>query len=187
MGFFSGIINFFESLFSGLSPESKQKQDIRKIEAELKTLQPPVYKNGAALPAFAEAFRLLQVNTKPIESILSATFRNQDINIRNHYASVLVETGLSDRAKAAKEKLLYENRKNEFFAVQNEQRIIDSQRHDLELIQREGLSFFYDERAHVGVARVISVFVLDDNVVTETVVMRCAYDTSVRGCDNRVT
>jgi len=137
MGFFSGIINFFESLFSGLSPESKQKQDVRKIEAELKGLQPPVYKNGAALPAFAEAFRLLQVNTKPLEKILSATFKNQDINIRNHYASVLVETGFSDRSKAAKAKLEYENRKNEFFAVQNEQRIIDSQRHDLEQIQRE--------------------------------------------------
>ncbi len=145
MGFFSSLFNFIESLFAGLSPESKQKQDIRKIEAELKLLQPPVYKNGAALPAFAEAFRLLQIHTKPIETVLSSTFKNQDINIRNHYASILVETGLSDRAKAAKEKISYENRKSDFFAVSNEQRIIDSQRHDLELIQREVMSPLFSQ------------------------------------------
>ena len=143
MGLLSSIFNFFGSLFSGLSPESKQKQDVRKIEAELKLLQPPVYRNGVVLPAFAEAFRLLQHHTKPIEEILSATIKNQDLNIRSYYAGVLIETGLSDRAKAAKEKLQYENRKNDFFAVANEQRVIDSQRHDLELIQREVMSPHY--------------------------------------------
>ncbi len=137
MGLLSSFFNFFASLFSGLSPESKQKQDMRKIEAELKNMQPLLYKNGAAQPAFAEAFRLLQVHTKPIENILSATFKNQDLNIRNYYSGILVETGLSDRAKALREKLLYENRKNDFFAVANEQRIIDSQRHDMEAILRE--------------------------------------------------
>jgi len=137
MGFLSSFFNFFASLFSGLSPETKQKQDMKKIEAELKTLQPPLYKNGAAQPAFAEAFRLLQLYTKPVETILAATFKNQDLNIRNYYAATLIETGLSDRAKALREKLQYETRKNDFFAVSNEQRIIDSQRHDLEVIQRE--------------------------------------------------
>ena len=32
MGFFSSLFNFFGSLFSGLSPESKQKQDIKKSD-----------------------------------------------------------------------------------------------------------------------------------------------------------
>ena len=145
MGLFSSIFSFFGSLFSGLSPESKQKQDIKKIEAELKLLQPPVYRNGMVLPAFAEAFRLLQQHSKPIETILEATFKSQDLNIRNHYASILIETGLSDRAKAMKEKLQYENRKNDFFAVTNEQRIIDSQRHDLEVIQREVMATSFSQ------------------------------------------
>ena len=145
MGFLSSIFNFFGSLFSGLSPESKQKQDIRKIEAELKLLQPPVYRNGMVLPAFAEAFRLLQQHAKPIESVLEQTFKSPDLNVRNYYAGVLIETGLSDRAKVAKEKLQYENRKGDFFATSNEQRIIDSQRHDLELIQREVMSTHFGQ------------------------------------------
>ena len=91
MGFLSSIFNFFGSLFSGLSPESKQKQDIRKIEAELKLLQPPVYRNGMVLPAFAEAFRLLQQHAKPIESVLEQTFKSPDLNVRNYYAGVLID------------------------------------------------------------------------------------------------
>ncbi|MCR4938666.1 MAG: DUF5312 family protein [Treponemataceae bacterium] len=137
MGFFSSLFNFFSSLFSGLSPEVKLKQDMRKIEAELKNMQPLLYKNGAAQPAFAEAFRLLQLNTKPIEAVLAATFKNQDLNIRNFYTGVLIETGFSDRAKSFREKLQYETRKADFFESINEQRIIDSQRHDLEAILRE--------------------------------------------------
>ena len=38
MSFFSQLIELFESLFHGNSPEARQKQDLRKIETELKNL-----------------------------------------------------------------------------------------------------------------------------------------------------
>lgn len=137
MGFFTSLFNLLESLFSGLSPESKLKQDLRKIEADLKMLQPPIYKNGVLLGAFPESFRLLQIYTKPIEAILSASLCSTDINTRNHYASILIETGLSDKAKEAREQLDFEVRKSDFFSSPNNQRIIDSQRHNLDSVLRD--------------------------------------------------
>ena len=73
MGLFQIIAEFFKTIFSPTSPESLQRQAVRKIESELKNLAPGLYKNGLVMPDFAEVLRVLFINTTPIFDILSET------------------------------------------------------------------------------------------------------------------
>ena len=52
MSFFSQLKEFFESIFGGSSPEARQKQELRKIETELRNFQPAIYKARQLLPNF---------------------------------------------------------------------------------------------------------------------------------------
>ena len=114
MSFLSQLANLFGSLFPGFSPESQQKQDLRRIENELRQNQPQIYKNKALLPNFGEAFRILQENTRPFVNVLTGTICNEEIRIKDRYIAMLIETGFSDRGKKIRESLLFENRKMTF-------------------------------------------------------------------------
>ena len=140
MSFLSQLANLLGSLFPGLTPESQQKQDLRRIENELRQNQPQIYKNKALLPNFGEAFRVLQENTRPFVNLLTGTICNEEIRLKDRYIGMLIETGFSDRGKKIREELLFENRKNDFFAVDNPQKIFDSQKHDLESLLKEIVS-----------------------------------------------
>ena len=45
MSFFSIFSDFFDSLFRSSSPEAKAKQALKKVESDLKSSQPAIYKN----------------------------------------------------------------------------------------------------------------------------------------------
>ena len=73
MGFLQKLSEFFQSLFSPNSPEAIQRQAVRKIENDLKTIAPDLYKNGLIQPAFAETLRILFQNTEPVLDVLYQT------------------------------------------------------------------------------------------------------------------
>ncbi len=111
MGFIQTLTEFFESIFKASSPEVKKRQELRKIEAELRARQPQIFKNELLQPNFAELFRILYENTKPIERILSDTISSQDMKKVGRFESQLILTGFDDESQKKFEKLSYENRK----------------------------------------------------------------------------
>ena len=64
MSFLQKLINLIQSLFQSSSPESQQRQVVKKIEAELRNIAPNLYKNGLIQVNFAETLRVLFDNTK---------------------------------------------------------------------------------------------------------------------------
>lgn len=137
MSFFSQLIELFESLFHGSSPEVRQKQDLRKIETELRNLQPAIYKSKQILPNFAEVFRIFQENIIPLKKIFEETIANPNIRIREKYIGLLIETGFSDKSKDILESLEYENRKKEFFGDISAKRVHESQRKKIDILLKE--------------------------------------------------
>lgn len=110
MGFFKLIKEFFESIFNSDSPEVKKKQELRKVESELKMLNPVLYKNGMIQPNLAELLRIFYENTKPIADILSATTNSTDQKRAWRFKRELIITGFSNESKERLENLSYENR-----------------------------------------------------------------------------
>lgn len=113
MGFFQAIIEFLESIFKSNSPEVRKRQEIRKIEAEVKTFEPAIYKNGMLTPNFGELFRVLYENTKPVEDILTSTISSDDLQRNMKYEQQLLLTGFTGASQEKLESLGYENRKKE--------------------------------------------------------------------------
>ena len=99
MGLFQIIAEFFKTIFSPTSPESLQRQAVRKIESELKNLAPELYKKGLVMPDFAEALRVLFINTTPIFDILSETYCSTDLDTSRHFEEQLVFTGFDSEAR----------------------------------------------------------------------------------------
>ena len=140
MSFFSQLFELLGSLFHGGGPEAKQKQDLRKIETEVSNIQPSIYKNGQALPNFAEIFRILSEHTAPLNKLFSETIDNPDVKFREKYYDILIQTGFSDKSKEILENLKYENRKKEFEDESNFKRIHESQRRNFEVLLKELIS-----------------------------------------------
>ena len=46
MSLIQSISDFFESIFKRSSPEVQKKQQLKKLDAELKEYRPVIYKNG---------------------------------------------------------------------------------------------------------------------------------------------
>ncbi|MBP3710190.1 MAG: hypothetical protein J6I73_07315 [Treponema sp.] len=119
MGIFQTIIDFFGSLFNKQSPDSQQRAQRKKLESELKKFQPELYKNGNILPNFAEAVRILYVNTKPLNDLFLDTIGGTDIPRRQRFESQLVLTGFSPDDQEAVHSLSYENRKKAILEHEN--------------------------------------------------------------------
>ena len=79
MSFIQSVIEFFQSIFQASSPEVKKRQEKRKLENDLKIIAPGFYKDGMVQPNFAEVLRVLSINTKPINDLLSSTMCTEDI------------------------------------------------------------------------------------------------------------
>ncbi len=120
------------------SPAVRKKQALRKLEGELKSYQPSLYKNGMFLPNMGELFRILYENTKPIHEILSETVCSEDIRTSGKYEMQLFITGLSQQAQETLENLSYENRiraiEESKYSMQRE---LDSQRHQMEGLSKD--------------------------------------------------
>ncbi len=93
------------------SPDVKKRVALRKLESEVRDYTPQVYRNDMLLPNFAEALRILYVNTKPIYNLLSETLCSEDLERNHHFSEQLMMTGFSDNAQEIIESLSYTNRK----------------------------------------------------------------------------
>lgn len=138
MGFFQAVSDFFQSIFMSSSPEVKKKLELRKIENELKSLPYQIYKNEQLQPNFAELFRILYENTKPIDDILSSTLNSENIHRAKLFEAELIVTGFSPESQRKIEELSFEARKKA--VVDSElpiSKVIESQKHTMESILRQ--------------------------------------------------
>lgn len=138
MALIQALKDFFDTIFRSSSPEVQKKLRLRKIESSLKDLPKSIYKNGMILPNFAEALRILYINTKPIQKILDNTLNCEDITRGKRYEAQLVITGYSHENLEILKKINYESRKEELLASsQKASRVFEEQRRDLEKLMHE--------------------------------------------------
>ncbi len=138
MGFFQALTELFESIFMSSSPEVKRKTELRRLENDLKSVPNQIFKNGYLQPNFAELFRVLYENTKPIDEILSTTINDGDNHRKVRFENQLIMTGFTGETQEKLESLNYENRKN---AVINSDlpvnKVFESQKRTLESILKQ--------------------------------------------------
>lgn len=113
MSFFQKITDFFEFLFNRNSPEVQKKIQAKKIESEIRQFRPEIYKDGELTGNFAEAIRLLYINTSPLQELLSLTIRSPDFAQNTRYEAQLVLSGYSSQSQEEIFSLSYEERKKE--------------------------------------------------------------------------
>ena len=114
MGLIQAITEFLESIFNRNSPEVQKRLKLKKIDAELRTYDPPLFKNGLVLPNFAEAIRILYDNTKSIGELLTCTIGSPDAQQAARFESQLVITGFPAPEQKMLAGLTYEGRMDEF-------------------------------------------------------------------------
>lgn len=131
------LTEFLQSLFSPNSPESVQRQAVRKVEAELKNMAPNLYKNGLVQPEFAETLRVLFENTTPIADILSQTLCSSDIDCARRFEEQLLITGFSPESREILDSLAYDKRKAGAMAADSITRYFESEHRKLEKVVRE--------------------------------------------------
>lgn len=119
MGLLQKITDFFESIFNRNSPEVQKKIQARKIESEIRLFQPVIYKDGQLTAVFAEAVRLLYVNTNPLNELFSVTISSSDFSQNSRFESQLVLSGYSIQSQELISSLSYENRKKEVETSEN--------------------------------------------------------------------
>lgn len=138
MGFLRTLKELFESIFMSSSPEVKKRTEMRKIENELKLLPSQILKNGLLQPNFAELFRILYENTKPIDDILSRTIASEDIPRNGRFESELIITGFDEASQEKITALEFENRKR---AVMESKlpmnKLIETQKRTLEALLKQ--------------------------------------------------
>jgi len=103
MGILQQLIDFFKSLFAQEKSDMPQRQQLRKLETQLRQMNPPLYKSGELLPAFGELIFLLYTHTTPLFKLLSFMRASENARIKNRIYDMLIETGYmqNDRQKLA--------------------------------------------------------------------------------------
>ena len=86
MQIFQSIVDVLQEIFMPTSPEVKKRVALRKIENELKSFTPCIYKNDMLQANFAESLRVLFNSTKPLLDLLNQKGANTDIEDRRHFA-----------------------------------------------------------------------------------------------------
>lgn len=138
MSLLQSISDFLESIFKRSSPEVQKKQLMKRLEAELKNFEPPIYQNGNLLPNFAEALNSLYRNTTPLDNLFLTTVSNSDIPRQHRFEAQLIITGYSPADQSALESLTYESRKQEILGeIDAPERVYMRQRKLLERLLKE--------------------------------------------------
>ena len=109
MSFIQTISDFLESIFKRSSPEVQKKQQLKKLDAELREFQPVIYKNGNLQPNFAEAIYSLYKNTKVLDDLFSVTVSSADIPRQHRFEAQLILTGYSNEYRGIIESLSFDN------------------------------------------------------------------------------
>ena len=138
MSLFQSITEFLELIFNKKSPEVQKKIQLKKLDKELSASEPVIFKSGKLLPNFAEAIRILYINTKPINDILYSTVGGPDIPRNRRFESQLVITGFSPENQKIVDSLSYEGRKHQLEnTAMTTSQIFDHQHRSLEKIAHE--------------------------------------------------
>ena len=138
MSLFQSITDFFESIFKRSSPEVQKKQQLKKLEVELREFQPVIYKNGNLQPNFAEAIYNLYKNTKPLDDLFLNTVSSMDIPRQHRFEAQLILTGYTPEYQSIIESLSFEARKDAIMnEPQNSDRIYIHQRTQCEKVIKE--------------------------------------------------
>ena len=133
MGFIKTLSDLFESIFKRSSPEVQKKQQIKKLEQEIRDYQPVICRNGMLLPNFGEAIYALYKNTRPLDNLFSVTVSPNNIQRQHRFEAQLIVTGYTMQDQEALEALSFENRKADVLSeTQNPDRIYIHQRKELE-------------------------------------------------------
>ena len=138
MSFIQTISEFLESIFKRSSPEVQKKQQLKKLEAELREFQPVIYKNGNLQPNFAEAIYNLYKNTKALDDLFINTVSSSDIPRQHRFEAQLILTGYSPEYQVIIENLSFESRKEEIMnELTNPDRIYIHQKTQCEKVLKE--------------------------------------------------
>ena len=137
MSFFQAIVEFFQNLFQSSSPEVKKRQALRKIESDLHSFRPVVYKCDLVHENLAEAIRILYIYSKPIEELLSTTLYSDDMSRNNRFQEQLLLTGFSKEATELLDSLSYEKRKEGAREAKSLNRYFESEHHKLQAVTKE--------------------------------------------------
>ena len=133
MGFIKTLSELFESIFKRSSPEVQKKQQMKKLEQEIREFQPSICRNSMLLPNFGEAIYALYKNTRPLDNLFSVTVSPNNIQRQHRFEAQLIVTGYPMADQEALEALSFENRKADVLAEnQNPDRIYIHQRKELE-------------------------------------------------------
>ncbi|MCR5763966.1 MAG: DUF5312 domain-containing protein [Treponema sp.] len=119
------------------SPDVKKRVALRKIENELKSFTPCIYKNDMLQANFAESLRVLFQNTKQLLDLLSETICSEDLERNHHFLEQLIMTGFSANSQEIIESLSYENRKEAASKADSVPRHFERERVRLEKIIEE--------------------------------------------------
>ncbi len=134
MTFFERITKFFTSLFSQETPDAKKRQELKKLETQLKNMPFPVYKNGSVLPAFAGMMLILCRCSSVLQPLLSATVRNEDPKTALKYIDFLIFTGFPPETAEIYRSLSLQERKARLSAAPDMVKEKDTQRKQFELV-----------------------------------------------------
>ncbi len=138
MGILEFLTDIFQSIFMSSSPEVKKKQALHKIDSEIRNIQPCIYKSGMLQPNFAELFRILYENVKPLEDLLSETISSEDIKRNENYENQLLLTGFTGQNQEKLENLSVEARKQEVIDSDLPMtKVFEKQKHTLEFLIHE--------------------------------------------------
>ena len=133
MGFIKTLSELFESLFKRSSPEVQKKQQMKKLEQEIREFQPSICRNGMLLPNFGEAIYALYKNTRPLDNLFSVTVSPNNIQRQRRFEAQLIVTGYPVADQEVLDSLSFENRKADILGEdQNPDRVYIHQRKELE-------------------------------------------------------
>ncbi|WP_428770697.1 DUF5312 family protein [Treponema sp. HNW] len=134
MGILQQLIDFVKSILAGAGDKTgaPKKQQVKKLEIQLRQMQPPLYKNGELLPAFGELIFLLYTHTSPFCKLLSFMRSPESLHIKNRIYDILIQSGYSENDREKMAALSYEARKEKLEQSNNIQRDVESQTHTLD-------------------------------------------------------
>ncbi len=121
MTFFNRILvaiqDFLESIFSSSSPEYKKKHQLKLILAQVRSIEPPLYRqDGMLLPPFPATLYQIYQFMQPINEILSATVANPDRRVAERYRDYLLELALTPEQRQLRKSFTFEERTRDLVA-----------------------------------------------------------------------
>ena len=107
----TAIKDFFEGLFFPSSPEYQKKWQLKTYAAELRKLNPPLYRTGKILlPAFGALLYQLYHFLQPVKAILDKTVNSPDIRAAEKYRDIFFEAILSEEQVKQRRSFTFQER-----------------------------------------------------------------------------